>query len=201
MKTQFLLCLLYSAYGSTDERSAFKELPTIDYVIYSIICILLVMLGGLMSGLTVGLMGIDEISLELKIATGSEEEKSDAHKVLTIINQHHLLLVTLLLANAFAMEGLPLFLDTMFNSEISVLLSVTFILAFGEIIPQSFCTGPNQLSIACRCIPIVKFFMIILFPLSYPLAKLLDKILGEKEAKKYNMPSKEQRNHDDDELF
>jgi hypothetical protein len=31
--------------------------------------------------------------------------------------------------------------------------------------------------------------------------ELRKQLLGEKEAKKYNMPSKEQRNHDDDELF
>lgn len=184
MKIQLLLLILYTVSSSTDERQAFKPLPTAEYIIYSIICVLLVLLGGLMSGLTVGLLGIDEIALELKISSGTESEKRDALKVLKVINQHHLLLVTLLLANALAMEALPLFLDTMFNTEISVLISVTFILAFGEVIPQSICTGSNQIKIACRCIPIVRVFMIVLFPIAYPLAKLLDKVLGHKETKK-----------------
>lgn len=184
MKILLFLILLYGVSSTTDDRQAFKPLPTAEYIIFSITCVLLVLLGGLMSGLTVGLLGIDEIALELKIATGTPSEKKDALKVLKIVNQHHLLLVTLLLANAFAMEALPLFLDTMFNTEISVVISVTFVLAFGEIIPQSLCTGSNQIKIACRCVPIVRVFMIVLFPLSYPLAKLLDKILGHKETKK-----------------
>ena len=184
MRISHFLTLLFVASSSTDDRQAFKPLPTVEYIIFPIVCVFLVLLGGLMSGLTVGLLGIDEIALELKIATGTPEEKKDALKVLKIVNQHHLLLVTLLLANAFAMEALPLFLDTMFNTEISVIISVTFVLAFGEIIPQSLCTGSNQIKIACRCVPIVRVFMFILFPISYPIAKLLDKVLGHKEAKK-----------------
>ena len=180
----FISSCIVACLAGTEDRSAVKSLPVAEYIIYSFVCVFLVLMGGLMSGLTVGLLGIDEIALELKIATGSESEKQDARKVLNVIEKHHLLLVTLLLANAIAMEGLPLFLDTMFNSEISVLISVTFILAFGEVIPQSVCTGPNQIKIACRCIPIVKVIMVILYPLSYPIARLLDKILGEKETKK-----------------
>lgn len=56
-------------------------------------------------------MSIDEKELEMKLATGSEEDKAMAKRVLNIIKDHHLLLVTLLLANALAMEALPVFLD------------------------------------------------------------------------------------------
>jgi metal transporter CNNM len=184
MKVVVLAFCILETLAGTDNREAFKELPIQEYIIFSFVCIFLVLLGGLMSGLTVGLLGIDEIALELKITSGTEEEKRDALKVLHVVENHHLLLVTLLLANAIAMEALPLFLDTMFNTEISVIISVTFILAFGEVIPQSVCTGPNQLKIACKCIPIVRVFIIILYPLSYPIAKLLDRLLGEKETKK-----------------
>ena len=175
---------LVISLAENDDESAVKSLPVAEYIIYSFVCVFLVLMGGLMSGLTVGLLGIDEIALELKIATGTESEKHDALKVLNIIDKHHLLLVTLLLANAIAMEALPLFLDTMFNTEISVLISVSFILAFGEVIPQSLCTGANQIKIACRCIPTVKVLILLLYPISYPIARLLDKILGHKETKK-----------------
>lgn len=91
-----------------------------------------------MSGLTVGLLGIDELDLELKISSGTPEEKATARKILAVINHHHLLLVTLLLANSIAMEALPLFLDEMFNTEIFLFISVTFVLAFGEVIPKRY---------------------------------------------------------------
>ncbi|CAG9335555.1 unnamed protein product [Blepharisma stoltei] len=159
-------------------------LPTEDYIIFSFVSIGLVLFAGMMSGLTVGMMGIDELDLEMKLASGTEIERQQARKVLPIINQHHLLLVTLLVANAAAMETLPIFLDEMFSSIIAVVLSVTFVLAFGEVLPQALCTGPDQLKIASKLVPIVKFVMVIFFPVSYPIAKLLDKIFGHGHSKK-----------------
>ena len=184
MKILLFSLLQTLSLAGTNKRSVIHSLPSEDYTIYSLISIFLVLIGGTMSGLTVGLLGIDELALELKIASGTSEEKKNALKVLKVINNHHLLLVTLLLANALAMEALPLFLDTIFNTELSLFISVTFVLAFGEVIPQSLCTGSNQIKIACKCVPIVKVVMFLLFPLAYPIAKLLDKIFGYKEIKR-----------------
>jgi metal transporter CNNM len=41
------------------------------------------------------------------------------------------------------METLPIFLDRIFSPWVAVLISVTLILMFGEIIPQALCTGPK----------------------------------------------------------
>lgn len=38
------------------------------------------------------------------------------------------------------MEALPIFLNYMFNEFVAVVLSVTFVLAFGEVIPQAVCS-------------------------------------------------------------
>lgn len=113
--------------------------------------------------MTVGLLGIDELDLELKISSETPEEKVTARKILAEVNHHHLLLVTLILANSIAMEDLPLFLDEMFNTEISLFISVTFVIAFGEVIPQALCTVPNQMKIAGKMVPVVKFLMTIFF--------------------------------------
>ena len=166
--------------GTTDDRSPVHDLSLGGFITFGAISLFCVLFGGLMSGLTVGLLGIDELELEIKLSNGSTEERANARKILAVINHHHLLLVTLLLANSIAMEALPLFLDEMFNTEITVILSVSFVLAFGEVIPQALCTGPNQMKIATKMIPIVKFLMIILLPISYPIAKLLDLILDHK---------------------
>jgi len=62
---------------------------------------------------------------------------------LPILENHHWLLVTLLLCNAAAMEALPLFLDKMMPGYLAIIVSVTAVLFFGEVIPQALCTGPN----------------------------------------------------------
>ena len=49
------------------------------------------------------------------------------------MKNQHLLLCTLLIGNSLAMEALPIFLDTLVPSFVAVLISVTLILAFGEV--------------------------------------------------------------------
>jgi positive regulator of sigma E activity len=48
------------------------------------------------------------------------------------VKRHHLLLVTLLVANAAAMEALPLFVDRIVGTVGAILISVTAVLLFGE---------------------------------------------------------------------
>mmetsp|Transcript_22034 Transcript_22034/g.21726 ORF Transcript_22034/g.21726 Transcript_22034/m.21726 type:complete len:324 (+) Transcript_22034:135-1106(+) len=136
-----------------------------------------------MSGLTVGLMSIDPLDLELKLVSGTPKEISQARQVLPIISKHHFLLVTLLIANSVAMEALPIVLDEMVGSVLAVLISVTFVLIFGEVLPQAFCTGPDQLSIAANLVPLVKIVMWIFYPISWALGKLLDRVIGTENHK------------------
>lgn len=113
-----------------------------------------------MSGLTVGLLSIDTLELEMKLIHGTEEQKRLASEVLPLLNKHHYLLVTLLLCNAFAMEALPIFLDAIVPAVWAIIISVTAVLFFGEIIPQAVCTGPQQLKIASKVASSVNFLMI-----------------------------------------
>ena len=53
------------------------------------------------------------------------------------------MLVTLLLCNAAVVEALPLTLNEVVSAVVAIILSVTAILMFGEIIPQALCTGPR----------------------------------------------------------
>lgn len=178
-----LVLLVQKLYaGTTDDRTWIHDNNMTEFVTFGIISVICVLFGGLMSGLTVGLLGIDELELEIKLTSGTPQERATARKILSVINNHHLLLVTLLLANSMAMEALPLFLDEMFNTEISLAISVTFVLAFGEVIPQSICTGRDQIKIAGKMVPVVKVLMIVFLPLSYPIAKLLDYILKHEQT-------------------
>lgn len=95
------------------------------------------------------------------------------------------MLVTLLLSNAFAMEALPIFLDAIVPSIWAIIISVTAVLFFGEVIPQAVCTGPQQLLIAEKIAPMVRLLMFVLGIITYPLSKLLDWVLGEHDITRY----------------
>lgn len=87
-------------------------------------------------------MSFDEKNLQiLAIQSTDPKEKKMAARVATLIKDHHLLLVTLLLWNAAAFESLPIFIDRLVPTTAAILISVTFILIFGEIVPQAICTG------------------------------------------------------------
>ncbi|KAL8544104.1 hypothetical protein ACS0TY_004590 [Phlomoides rotata] len=99
-------------------------------------------------------------------------------KILPIVKNQHLLLCTLLIWNALAMEALPIFVDALLPAWGAILISVTLILAFGEIIPQSVCSRYG-LNIGAKLSIVVRLLVIIAFPISYPISKLLDLLLGK----------------------
>lgn len=85
-----------------------------------------------MSGLTIGLMGLTQMDLQILQNAGTPAEKKYATILLPLINKQHLLLVTLLISNAAAMEALPIFLDRLTDPIIAIVISVTLVLMFGE---------------------------------------------------------------------
>jgi metal transporter CNNM len=108
-----------------------------EYITYSGISLSLVCMGGLMSGLTLGLLSLDQVSIKILKKTGTDAEKKYARRLLPILKHYHWLLVTLLLWNAAAMEALPIFLDKIVPDYLAIILSVTCVLIFGEVIPQA----------------------------------------------------------------
>ena len=145
--------------------------------IYLGIYIILVVIAGLVSGLTMGLLSLDKLSLNVLSNGGKPREQKYAKKIIPIVKRHHLLLVTLLLSNAAAVESMPLFLDKISSPVIAIVVSVTAVLIFGEVVPQALCTRYG-LAIGATLSPLVVFLMIVTFPVSWPLSKLLDCLLG-----------------------
>jgi hypothetical protein len=115
-------------------------------------------------------MSIDRLKLSVLKEAGTAEQKSMVERVSPILDNHHLLLgtspallwnfrslacthhrshsshvvelaVTLLFCNAIAMEALPIFLDRLVPSVVAIIMSVTFVLIFGEVVPQAVCTA------------------------------------------------------------
>ena len=117
-------------------------------ILYFFFSCSLVVLSGVASGLTLGLLSVDPVELKIAEASANLKNRKLIKEVIHIVSNRHLLLVTLLLTNSIALEALPIFLDRLFPSWIAVLISVIAVLIFGEILPQAFCTGRKQLMIA-----------------------------------------------------
>ncbi|KEH36469.1 magnesium and cobalt efflux protein CorC, putative [Medicago truncatula] len=151
-----------------------------EFFIRIMIIVLLVVFAGLMSGLTLGLMSLSLVDLEVLAKSGTPQDRKHAEKILPVVKNQHLLLCTLLICNAAAMEALPIFLDSLVVAWGAILISVTLILLFGEIIPQSVCSRYG-LTIGATVAPIVRVLVWICLPVAYPISKLLDYLLGHRQ--------------------
>ncbi|WFD03789.1 cell agglutination protein Mam3 [Malassezia obtusa] len=146
---------------------------------------LLVLLGGIFAGLTLGLMGLDMVNLQVLMTSGNEQERKNATKVMRLLERgRHWVLVVLLLGNVIVNETLPIFLSEFGSGLSAVIVSTVLIVIFGEIVPQSICARYG-LSIGAMCAPLVHCAMILLAPVAWPTAKLLDYCLGEEHGTTY----------------
>ncbi|CAL9092817.1 unnamed protein product [Musa acuminata var. zebrina] len=173
-----------AAWGSTAVVLQQREdIPfgSLMWCAYAGISCVLVLFAGIMSGLTLGLMSLGLVELEILQRSGTPAEKKQAATILPVVQKQHQLLVTLLLCNAAAMEALPLYLDKIFNPFVAIVLSVTFVLFFGEVIPQAICTRYG-LAVGASLVWLVQILMVICYPIAYPLGKILDYALGHNES-------------------
>lgn len=74
--------------------------------------------------------------MEVLKHSGTEHQRWMVSRIQPLISHPHFLMVTLLLGNTAASVSLPIFVDRMLNPFLSIIISVTAILAFGEIAPQ-----------------------------------------------------------------
>ncbi|XP_055835723.1 DUF21 domain-containing protein At1g47330-like isoform X1 [Solanum dulcamara] len=152
-----------------------------EFFVFILVVIGLVLFAGLMAGLTLGLMSLGLVDLEVLSKSGRPQDRSHASKILPVVKNQHLLLCTLLIGNSLAMESLPIFLDKLVPSWAAILVSVTLILMFGEIIPQAICTRYG-LTVGATVAPFVQLLLWLFFPIAYPISKVLDWMLGKGHA-------------------
>jgi metal transporter CNNM len=172
-----LLCRSIQANDEGDD----PYLSDADFVLFTTTAIGLTLLAGLMSGLTLGLMSLDNVDLEVLKRSGTHHQKVCAAKIHPVIANPHRLLVTLLVCNAIAAEALPLVLDRLTDPITAVIISVTVVLLFGEIIPQAACSAYG-LEIGALSAPFVRALMFLTSPLNIPIAWVLDRVLGHRQT-------------------
>ncbi|XP_033005650.1 metal transporter CNNM2 isoform X3 [Lacerta agilis] len=147
---------------------------------------LLLCLSGMFSGLNLGLMALDPMELRIVQNCGTEKEKNYAKRIEPVRRQGNYLLCSLLLGNVLVNTTLTILLDDIAGSGlVAVVASTIGIVIFGEIVPQAICSR-HGLAVGANTIFLTKFFMMMTFPASYPVSKLLDCVLGQEIGTVYN---------------
>jgi CBS domain containing-hemolysin-like protein len=124
-------------------------------------------------------MALDETTLEVIRNSGTAQQRRYAEKIAPLRRDGYMLLVTLLLASTIINETIPLVADRFLATGWeAVLLSTVLLLLFGEILPQAICTKYG-LVIGGRMVWLVRLSQFVLFPIAYPAARLLERLLGQ----------------------
>ncbi|KAN0061850.1 hypothetical protein ACQY0O_005843 [Thecaphora frezii] len=145
---------------------------------YGILVPVLVILSGLFAGLTLGYMSLDETQLQVLAVQGTPQQKAYAEKIMPIRKDGHLLLTTLLIANMITNETLPIIADPLLGGGVqAVIVSIVLVVIFAELIPQSVCSRYG-LAIGAKMAVVTRFVMIVLWPIAYPVSRVLHWTLG-----------------------
>ncbi|CAG9857857.1 unnamed protein product [Phyllotreta striolata] len=163
-------------------KSFDKPIPLWGSIMIIILCL---MFSALFSGLNLGLMSLDKTDLKILSNIGTRAEKRYAQAIQPVRNHGNYLLCSILLSNVFINSIYTLFLDDLTSGFIAVIFSTLSIVLIGEIAPQAICSR-HGLAIGAKTIYATKFVMLLTFPLAYPVAKILDYILGEEIGSVYN---------------
>lgn len=163
-----------------------KVEPPILTVTYDIVLIVfLLFLSAVTSGLNLGLMSLDMNELAVISSCGDHKERSYARTIAPLRKRGNYLLCSLLLGNVMVNSTLTVILEELTSGLIAVIGSTLAIVVLGEIVPQAFCARQG-LAIGAKTIYLTYAFMILTFPLSYPISRLLDWVLGEEKGNVYD---------------
>lgn len=162
-----------------------------------VVSFILLLFSALFSGLTLGLLSLDKSELERKIKLGD----SNAEKIYQVRENGSILLVTLLVGNVLVNAVLSVFLGSIMSGFWAVALSTFLIVLFGEILPQAF-FARHALRYGPKFVPIVKVVMFMVWPISYPIAWILEKTVGAEKETVWSKSELEEiiKDHEDSEL-
>uniref|UniRef100_A0AAV2LPG2 Metal transporter n=1 Tax=Knipowitschia caucasica TaxID=637954 RepID=A0AAV2LPG2_KNICA len=146
---------------------------------------LLLALSALFSGLNLSLLALDPVELQVLQNSGTSAEQSYARQIESVRRHGNYVLCTLLLGNAVINAALAVCTCQILGMTwMSTLLCAFAIFFVGEILPQSVASR-HGLAIASKTIWVTRLLMVLSFPISYPISKLLDLVLNQEISNFY----------------
>ena len=177
-----------------------KESPLV-FTLRILATVFCVCMSGIFSGLNLGLMGLDLISLRMIADTNIEEiggdnvdpkeledlkrDKRNAQLIYPIRKKGNLLLCTLLIGNVMVNSIISILTADMTTGFIGFLISTCVITAFGEIIPQAY-GSRHALEIGAMSATLVRILIALLWIICKPVSMMLDYFLGDELGAVYN---------------
>lgn len=128
---------------------------------------------GIFSGLNLGLLGVSKLRLEVEAEAGNR----DAVIVLGLRRDSNQLLSTILWGNVGVNVLLALLSGHAMLAWVAFLFSTFVITIFGEILPQAIFSR-HALRIGAFFAPMVRVYMILLWPLAKPTGAMINHYLG-----------------------
>ena len=179
-----LFITLVSVHLSPAEAQALEMTPT-DLAWRISLCIILVGLAAVFSGLTLAVMSQDPNQLRILMEAGTPREKRQAERIMMVRKDGNLLLCTLLWSNMGVNSLLSVTMAGMGGELVGVLVSTPLLVLFGEIIPQATCSR-HALVVGSWFSGPLQFVIFLLYPVSKPIALALDYFLGEEIGTLYS---------------
>ncbi|XP_068130987.1 metal transporter CNNM4-like [Hyperolius riggenbachi] len=160
--------------------------PLMPIWLQAIVIAVLLALSGIFSGLNLGLMALDPMELRVVQRCGTDRERKYAAKIEPVRRKGNYLLCSLLLGNVLVNTTLTTLLDELIGSGLAAVAASTMgIVVLGEIVPQALCSR-HGLAVGANTLFLTRFFMIVTFPIAYPVSRLLDCVLGQEIGTVYN---------------
>lgn len=147
-----------------------------DPILVFLLATILIICSAICSGLNVALLSLNPDDLRRK----AKLKEKGAKRALAIRRNVHFYLSGILLANVAFASGASILLGSALNGFAAVLISTILLVVFAEITPQAIAVKRSMRAIALFS-PIIKSFTYVAYPITKPLALLLDKLVGSSE--------------------
>ena len=169
------------APAATEEPESLSTGTLIGYILADLV---LLCFAALFAGLTLSIMGLDTLSLEIIASSGQEPDRTYAEKILPIRRLGNQLLCTLILGNVMVNTLIAQITDRFVSGWVGVALSTALITVGGEIVPQATMSA-HALRVGAGSAPIVRFFLILFYPVCKPIALFLNHVIGNDPGQVY----------------
>ncbi|NP_001315457.1 metal transporter CNNM1 precursor [Danio rerio] len=147
--------------------------------------VLLLALSALFSGLVISMLALDPVELKVLQNSGTDKEQKYAHKIESVRKHGNYVLCTLVLCNVLTNTFLVVWMCQILGVTPVSTAACTFLIFFiGEILPHSVASR-HGLAIASKTVWLTKMLMLLTFPITYPISKLLDNMLHQEISNFY----------------